>query len=61
MYKDAAKVVIGACDTVKELCFKARVGGDLKEAHGAHRIMKDTECPKAQEARRAAGCLQTLV
>ena len=53
-YKDAAKVVIGVHDAVKELCFKTRVGTDVKEAHGAHRIMKDTDGAKAQEAWRVA-------
>ena len=30
------------CDTVKELCFKAHVVMDMKEGHGAQRIMKGT-------------------
>jgi hypothetical protein len=54
----------------KEAPPKTRMKTDVKEAHGARRIMKDTEGAKAQEARRAAvralhnilraGRLQTL-
>ena len=38
----------------KEAPPKTRMKTDVKEAHGARRIMKDTEGAKAQEARRAA-------
>ena len=38
----------------KEAPPKTRMKTDVKEAHGARRIMKDTEGAKAQEVRRAA-------
>ena len=38
----------------KEAPPKTRMKTDVKEAHGARRIMKDTEGARAQEERRAA-------